>query len=258
MKIINRLLSVIFYTIILNINCLAQLNNSNIRITHGPWLQNPDENGITVMWATNKECVPWIMYGEDKSLTIKAQNSMHGLFEACDTIHKVMITGLKPGTTYYYKIFSQEILKFKPYQVYYGDEVKSRTLSFTTLDREKESFFFSVISDVHGKAARLDEMLNQINMDITDLIFLNGDIISYIDHDGDLYNEFLDTCVNNFAKEIPLIINRGNHETRGYKARNYYRYLDTPDDKFYYSFNHGPVHFIMMDSGEDKPDSSQY
>ena len=33
---------------------------------------------------------------------------------------------------------------------------------------------------------------------------------------------------------------------------NYFPYSS---DRFYYAFNHGNVHFILLDSGEDKPDS---
>jgi len=32
-------------------------------------------------------------------------------------------------------------------------------------------------------------------------------------------------------------------------------YLATPRGKYYYSFDHGPVHFIVMDGGEDKDDT---
>lgn len=236
----------------------TQLDNTNPKIIHGPWLQNPGENGITVMWVTNKECVPWLKYGQDKDSFISVQNSHYGLFDASQTLHKIRITGLEPGTKYQYQIFSKEILKFKPYKVYYGDTVRSRRFSFTTLDSNKSDVYFSVISDMHEKSAKLDTLLNQIDIEKTELIFLNGDMINYLEEEDQLFSGFIDTCVNSFAKDIPFIYNRGNHETRGYKARELFKYFDTPNKETYFSFNHGPVHFIMMDGGEDKPDSSQY
>ena len=48
---------------------------------------------------------------------------------------------------------------------------------------------------------------------------------------------------------------RGNHETRGAYARNFSRYLAGPEGKFYYAFTYGPIRFIVLDSGEDKPDT---
>ena len=58
-----------------------------------------------------------------------------------------------------------------------------------------------------------------------------------------------------FAKEIPFVYVRGNHETRGKFARMLPNYLTTPRGKYYYSFDHGPVHFLVMDGGEDKDDT---
>jgi len=227
-------------------------------VDHGPWLQNPSESGITVMWVTNKECVPWIMMGSNKDSLDVVRNSQYGLFDAAQTIHKVRISGLEPGKKYYYRICSKEILKYKPYQIYYGDTIKSRLFTFTTLDENKSSFSFTVISDMHEKADKLNTLLNQINLDNTDIIFFNGDMMNYLEEEEQLFAGLIDTCVSRFANEIPFIYNRGNHETRGYRAREMFKYFDTPNQETFFSFNHGPVHFMLMDCGEDKPDSSQY
>jgi acid phosphatase type 7 len=32
-------------------------------------------------------------------------------------------------------------------------------------------------------------------------------------------------------------------------------YVDTPDNRYYYSFKHGPVYLVVLDVGEDKEDS---
>ena len=50
----------------------------------------------------------------------------------------------------------------------------------------------------------------------------------------------------------------GNHETRGFVARDLKNYFDYKDDRFYYSFDNGPVHFVVLDCGEDKPDNNRY
>ncbi len=50
---------------------------------------------------------------------------------------------------------------------------------------------------------------------------------------------------------------RGNHETRGYAARELKKWFDYKDDRFYYSFDFGPVHFVVLDSGEDKEDNNK-
>lgn len=50
---------------------------------------------------------------------------------------------------------------------------------------------------------------------------------------------------------------RGNHETRGSFAREYKRYFDYPENKFYQAFRIGPIYWIILDSGEDKPDDHE-
>ena len=51
-------------------------------------------------------------------------------------------------------------------------------------------------------------------------------------------------------------ISAGNHDTRGALARRLGNFFPEREGRFYYSFDHGPVHFIILDSGEDKTDDS--
>src|SRR5690606_547376 len=62
-------------------------------------------------------------------------------------------------------------------------------------------------------------------------------------------------AIERFASEKPMVYARGNHETRGPFAIAYPRYFPTPTGKLYYQFNHGDASFIVLDCGEDKPDS---
>lgn len=47
---------------------------------------------------------------------------------------------------------------------------------------------------------------------------------------------------------------RGNHETRGNKAREYAHYAPSTNGTFYGAFREGDVMFVVLDCGEDKPD----
>ncbi|MFA5816334.1 MAG: hypothetical protein WC865_12005 [Bacteroidales bacterium] len=51
------------------------------------------------------------------------RNSTDGLINAGGTLHKVRISGLQPGMKYTYKLHSVELIKLRPYQIYYGDIV---------------------------------------------------------------------------------------------------------------------------------------
>lgn len=227
-----------------------------LRIIHGPYLQQPTENSIIVMWMTNKNCVSKVEYGTEDNLQFTAVNSQHGLIDANTTIHKVRISGLQPGANYTYRVVSKEIVKFEPYKVMFGEIAKSDKYYFQTLDRNKKNFSILVVNDIHERASRLNSLLNGVEWEDIDLVFLNGDIISHFEHERQLFDGFLDTAANIFAREIPFIYVRGNHETRGLAARKLIDYFPTESQRFYYSFNHGPAHFIILDSGEDKEDSS--
>ncbi|MFC1556592.1 metallophosphoesterase [candidate division KSB1 bacterium] len=239
-------------------------SQERLKITHGPYLVEPAENAITVAWFTNKACLSWVEYSGDKSYGTFptwggypkiAQSSNNGLIDANTTRHAIRITNLEKGTKYRYRIASKEILKFNPYEVLYGDSVVGDVLGFETLDPEKENFSFGVVTDVHGRAAVLDTLLQIAELDFMDMMFYTGDILSWIGDEKRIFNGFLDVSVKHFAKEKPFVYIRGNHETRGPSARNLMSYFPRSNGKYYHSFTQGDVHFIMLDSGEDKADS---
>ena len=236
----------------------------NLAITHGPWLVDPAENGITVLWRTNKKCVSRVEYGTGESpqtfptwgsLVHTARRSEHGLIDAYTKLHRIRLEGLKPGLAYRYRVVSKEFLQFKPYEVIYGQTVVSDIFGFKTLDRSKKRFSFGAVTDVHGRSEDLDILLQQVNFDPIDLMFLTGDITSWLESEDQIFDGFLDVCVDRFSREIPLVYIRGNHETRGLFARNLMDYFPHSTNRFYYGFAHGPVYFIVLDTGEDKADS---
>ena len=228
-----------------------------LRITNGPYLQEPSETGITVMWRTNKKCVSHVEYGTGESAPFVAFNSTHGLRDANTTMHKVHISGLKPGAAYRYRVVSKEIVSLQPYKVAYGETVKSADYQFTTLNERKPAFSFIVLNDRHEKATTLTASLNSVRWDAVDLVFLNGDMVSDFQRESQILKGAIDPCVSSFAARIPFVYIRGNHETRGAMARMLMDYIAPKDQRYYYSFSHGPVHFVILDSGEDKEDTSK-
>ncbi len=228
-----------------------------LQISHGPYLTSPRGTSMTVVWFTNKKCVSWVEYGQGETLSSKATSEHDGLIDANDTRHAVTIDGLEVGKTYRYRVVSKEIVKFEPYHVDYGGTVASEVFSFRTCDPQKEKFSFCVVSDIHENASRLKTMLDGVDWCGVDLMFLDGDIISDLEREEQIFNGFLDVCTASFARCTPFVYVRGNHETRGLLARRFPDFMPTPEGRFYYSFNHGGVHFIVLDSGEDKKDASK-
>lgn len=227
------------------------------RIMVGPYLQAPSETSMTVMWITDANCVSWVEYGQGESLDQRAHHSEHGLIDASGRIHKITIDGLAPGQKYRYRACSKEIADFQPYQITYGQTVASDTYAFTTLDDKKESISFVVFNDIHEQNEVLFSVARIAESKPFDLAILNGDILGHIEDQQQVIDHVLAPCVELFARQTPFVYVRGNHETRGKFARNLPEYIGLPDGRYYYSFDHGPVHFIVMDGGEDKRDTDK-
>ncbi len=227
-------------------------------ITHGPWLQNVTSSEATVMWTTSQPAVPGILLSSDGVSYDLIQNSSDGMINAGDTLHKVRIQGLKPGETYLYKVYSRSIDVFEPYKITYRDTLISTPVSFRTASQEAPEVSFIVLNDVHGRTDKMAGYINNTAIEDPDFYVFNGDMIDYFQSKDQIFKGFLDTAVFYFAKSTPFIYVRGNHEARGMYARYFKDFFDFEYDRFYGSFRWGPVQFLVLDCGEDKPDDNQY
>ncbi len=228
-----------------------------LQIIAGPCLQSATETSVTILWITDANCTSRVEYGTDESLGQRAVSSQHGLIDANTKIRKITLNELTAGKTYYYKVCSKEIVKLAPYKVTYGQSVDSNVYCFTTLDSKKKEVSFLVFNDIHENNQMLVKMLDAAKEKPYDIVFLNGDMVRYLKSQQQIIEKVIQPCTQTFAKNVPVVYCRGNHELRGEFARQLPEYFTVLDNKFYGSFVHGPVCFIVMDSGEDKDDSNK-
>lgn len=238
--------------------------NEKLEIIHGPYLVEPGDNCMTIIWFTNKPCLSWVEYCGDNNFGVFpqwggypeiAKGSTNGLIDANSLMHSIRITNLKAGTKYKYRIISKEILQYDPYEVIYGDSTVDEIYDFETLSTQKTNFSFGAVTDMHERAAVLDTLLRHSPLDSMDMVFYTGDMLNWIGSEERIFNGLIDVSVDHFAKTTPLILTRGNHETRGPNARDLFPYFPHSSGKFYFSFSQGEVRFIVLDCGEDKPDT---
>ncbi|HHU95944.1 MAG: FN3 domain-containing metallophosphoesterase family protein [Bacteroidota bacterium] len=256
--------SIVWLSLFLSIS-VSLSAQSQIAITHGPYLQGLTENEVTIVWTTNKKAISWVelapndgthFYHEERPQFFAESYG----FKVVDSVHMVRLKELKPNTTYRYRIYSQEVLDHQVYNVIYGQTVASNVyrqipLTFTTNNPHKKEISFLVLNDIHGDNALMDSLLMGTQWDETDLVFFNGDMTTDLLSQEKLFDDFMDTAVTLFAKETPFYYARGNHETRGHFATTFPRYFPTPTGQLYYMFRQGPICFLVLDCGEDKPDS---
>ncbi|MDR3262233.1 MAG: metallophosphoesterase family protein [Tannerella sp.] len=240
--------------------------SQGIRITHGPYLQSVGENEATIVWTTDQHAVSWVelapagddsFYATERPPYYQTRDGNR----VVGKLHKVTLSGLAKGTEYRYRIFSKEVLHYGGQErVLYGNIAASevygkKPLRFTTFDSSKPDVSFLVVNDIHGRVADLKALSRNVGYGRTDLVVFNGDMVSYMEDEQQFFAGFMDESVNLFAGEVPVFYARGNHETRGKFNVDFSAYFPTRTGKLYYSFRLGPVHFIVLDSGEDKPDS---
>ena len=220
-----------------------------------PYLQEPTPESMTVMWLLNHtDSLSWVEFGEDKKLDEKAYTTVDGLVDADDHVHKVRLSNLNPGTKYSYRVVSKSIEKFGAYDVQYGDTLASETYEFFTPESDQKEVSCVIYNDVHENLPLFRKLHKIAVKDPYDFAVFNGDVMNHIDEESQLVDRALGPFAELFASETPYVYARGNHDVRGRFARKLNDYIASPADANYYSFDYGPVHFLVMDLGEDKPD----
>ncbi len=166
-------------------------------------------------------------------------------------IHKVNLTGLTPGTTYYYRVGSGEYW--------------SNVYSFTTEKESSDSFTFFSMTDTQNE---YESYTNTLKYAISaypkaEFILHSGDVIqnnSSADYDR------VFKLTSPYSTSLPTMVTPGNHEllkdvTNGIFVPDYVNGLDNwkshyqfpvngPDseNQIIYSFDYGNAHFAVLDS----------
>lgn len=255
----------IFLCLALLYFCCTGVMAQKVTISHYPYLQNLGENEVSIVWLSNKPTVGWVELAPDDSSSFylcerpKYFDTTNGVKKVSD-IHTVRIKGLEPGVSYRYRVFAQEVLSFEGSQVVYGkvastNVYKKAPLTFTTNDRTKKETSFVMINDIHGRKGDISRLLKAASFENKDMIFFNGDMLSYVPDRDTIFSGFMDESIRLFAGEKPMYYARGNHETRGVFATEFQQLFSPHEPNLYFMFRQGPVCFLVLDTGEDKPDS---
>ena len=226
---------------------------------HGPYLLNPTQSGLTICFYTAGESAAKIEYwksGEEDSKQM-AQGQKYGLVPV-GRMHSIRLENLSPGTAYKYKVVSRRVLNLRPYWPEMGKWTESPTYSFTTFSNSNsKSVSFSLITDTHEHVDWIRNFMKIIDWDKTDFLVDDGDIVDYAQNRQQLFASAITPLTSALRHSKPLLYVRGNHENRGQFARKLFKYLPPKEEgKYYYAGDNGPLHFIVLDTGEDKDDTT--
>lgn len=200
------------------------------RAIHLSW-QNDPTTTMTVMWRSEPGVEGSVEYGKDSEYThsIKSEINSYkfGRTEVC--WHTVEITGLKPNTTYNYRLKTSE-----PWE--------SEGFTFKTAPIKGDAntrFKFIAICDVQGGYDNFEKSLQEIKKEDPDLLLYLGDFTtsgSQMEYDRWF------KCGESIFTEIPLMSVRGNVDTDPI----YLEQFSFPGNERWYSIDYGNVHFVFL------------
>jgi Icc-related predicted phosphoesterase len=220
------------------------------------YLQNPATDAMTVMWHTRVPCHSWLEYGVDSLNMQRVQNWVEGEAVANNTLNRICLTGLKPGTRYYYRVYSREITLYQPYKKEFGETASGKLASFTTFNDKNTNFTAVIFNDLHDSYPLFDKLYQQVKDIPYDIVFFNGDCIADVQSETIAINTISHYSRGIGADCVPSIYLRGNHETRGAYSPFLWNLLGTVNGRSYGAFSIGDTRFVLLDCGEDKPDDT--
>ena len=235
-------------------------------VTCGPYVQCVSETGFTVIWATDVESVAWVEIAPDDGTHFynkerdKYYDDRGNGVLPIGKIHKIVVDGLEPGTTYRYRVMSKGVVAYNgsgnvEYLKPSGTDVhRGEPFKITTFDYSKDTLRFDIFNDIHGKDSLFRTVLAGAREN-RDFVFLNGDMTSNISSEELIISMYLKSAAKSLNGGIPMFASRGNHELRGRDAIKWLDYFSTPTGTPYYSFSIGKFFFVVLDACEDKPDS---
>ncbi len=237
-------------------NKFAQVKIDEFAFACPPYLQNLKDNTITVCSIFNKPCLAWVeVLDENNQVITKVYEVEDGMRNANAEVFKFKVP-TKNGKLKY-RVAAKEITKFEPYKIEYGKAIQSDPLDTALPTLKQDSINCLILNDIHEDKDSYAYLYDKSKLAKKDLVFLNVDSFHYVTNQQDLTDKLLKPIGEKFASNTPFLMIRGNHETRGSFARDYKRYFDYPENKFYQAFRMGPIYWIILDSGEDKPDDHE-
>lgn len=219
-----------------------------------PYLQNPANGGMTVMWESTIPTYSWVEYGTDSTQLQRVRLLVDGQAEFNESIHKIRLENLESGATYYYRVCSQEILRYGGYHKTFGNTARSPIYSFVAPSAEADSFTAIIFNDLHQREATFEALFEQVRDVDYDFVIFNGDCIDD-PKSHDQVTGFIRLVTETVQGDrIPTLFLRGNHEIRDAYSIGLRKHLDYVGGRTFGAFNWGDTRIVMLDCGEDKRD----
>lgn len=222
------------------------------RVTRGPYLQQVSDRGLIIRWRTSRPGIGVVRYGKHPDMLTESASE-----EQATTEHSVSIGGLAASSTWYYSVGDSAGALAG------GDE----SFRFTTSPPpgkavDSRIWILGDCGTANNDQHAVRDAFHQFTAGrIPDLLLLLGDNAYNFGTDAEyqaaIFNTYPETL-----RRVPVWPTLGNHETgQATDFNGKYPHFDiftlptrgevggvASGTEHYYSFDHGQMHFICLDS----------
>ena len=206
----------------------------------GPFVQNNTPTSVQIIWRTLQPGSTFVRYGLSPAVSMVVTN------KDLVTDHVVTLTGLAPGTKYFYQVGSATNAEDAP--------LRSAVEWFRTL-KTSGPITFGALGDTGDGSSFQRNVASVLRSFNPDLVIHHGDTI---------YGGFTDATVDTriFSiytqmKNTPFFFSAGNHdlnccggppdtELTNFQSAFYLPTNSMEGTELYYSFDHGDAHFVAL------------
>lgn len=211
-----------------------------------PMWMAPRADGFEVVVAVKRLCRGWVECRTADGSIQRFAGDRFGLVPQGDEVVRVRVDGLAPGTRCELRAVVEA-----------GEAPAAREegpwQELRTLAPGANACHFVVWNDTHDHEdtiQKLDEVTPK-----ADFLLWNGDTCNDWHRKEQLVPTLLHPGGRDISAGRPVILNWGNHDVRGKWAFKAQQLVAMPEGRPFHAFRHGPVAFIALHTGEDKPDA---
>jgi 3',5'-cyclic AMP phosphodiesterase CpdA len=210
-----------------------------------PYLQQLTDTSVVVRWTTKTGSSSVVRYSTDSSYSASASDSPRMIGALGTQMHRVTLSGLRPDTTYYYRIYTNN-----------ENLWPEQTLTFRTAPSQGSSapFTFAAFGDFGKNSDSQKRLRDQMARDSFRFLVTTGDNA----YDAGRYSEF-DTKVFQIYGDVfskaAVFPTLGNHDYATSSGAPYLDLFSLPrnawrasDHERYYSFDYGNLHVVALDT----------
>jgi hypothetical protein len=192
-------------------------------LIHGPYLQSVTPSSIIVVWDTDEASTGEVAYGETADYATRLADPVPG------TRHAVTLVGLRPYTTYHYRLESN------------GWPLTEDFTFRTAADASQPSFTFAVYGDTRTGHDRHRTVVDRLLALAPDIALHTGDLVTSGSSASD-WETFL-SIEHPLMARLAIFPTLGNHEQDN---PFYFDLFYLPGSERWYTFDYGPARFVCL------------